>query len=367
MFDIPQVEPWLDQREADAAKLSVESNWISEGPNCKEFSEQLRQLIGSPFGVFAPNGTLALSLALMALDIGPGDEVLIPNTTFIGSANAVILAGAVPVFVDVDNKFFQIDIVAAKQKLTGKTRAIMPVHLYGTACDMYAVRNFAGNYNLKIIEDSAQGIGVSHKGQHVGGFGDAGCFSFFADKTITTGEGGFVVCSDEKIYENLKYLRNQGRLSAGTFVHPMKGYNFRITDVQAAIGLAQLSKLGEIIEKKSKIFNWYLELLDDHKNIRILGTTPESTHVPFRCVLISTDAHELMAHLNEKGVQSRSFFYPMHRQPCFSTGNLGLSEKEDDYANSIYGYENGLCLPIFPTLRREHVEYISKIITEFYR
>jgi len=177
---IPQVEPWLGEEEAIAASKVIATNWISEGPNCAAFSERLRDLIGTPYGVFAPNGTLALALALMALGLGPGDEVLIPDITFIGSANAAIMVGATPIFVDVDSNTYQISLSHADALITPRTRAIMPVHLYGTACDMEAVQAFAMRHALKIVEDAAQGIGVFYRERHVGSFGDAGCFSFFS-------------------------------------------------------------------------------------------------------------------------------------------------------------------------------------------
>lgn len=367
---IPQVIPWLGEEEAAAAASTISSNWISEGPNCAAFSQRLNDLIGVSYGVFAPNGTLALVLALMALGIGPGDEVLIPDITFIGSANAVVMVGATPIFVDVDRQTFQIDLTFADSLVTARTRAIMPVHLYGTACDMTTVHAFAGRHGLKTVEDAAQGVGVMYKGRHVGGFGDAGCFSFFSDKTITTGEGGYVVCQNPDIYERLRYLRNQGRQNAGSFIHPMIGYNFRFTDIQAAIGLVQLSKLDTIITRKQLVLSWYKQDLSDIRDIRILGPAPESTHTPFRCVLIAPRANELMAHLDHRGVQSRSFFSPMHSQPCFTTWFKTKTHvpslRDEDYPNAIYGSRNGLCLPAFPTLSRDQVAYIAAQIVEFY-
>lgn len=367
---IPQVQPWLGQEEAAAAARAVTDNWITEGPRSKELSEKLNQLIGVPYGVFAPNGTLALVLGLIALGIKSGDEVLVPNITFIGSANAVLMLGAVPVFVEVERVTFQIDVTKAEGLVNGRSRAIMPVHLYGTACNMRAVQAFAHRHGLHIIEDAAQGIGVSYFGRHVGGLGDVGCFSFFADKTLTTGEGGYVVCRDAAVYDRLRLLRNQGRFDRGSFIHPMIGYNFRMTDLQSAIGLVQFAKLDAIIERKSQILAWYRAELEDIAQVRILPAETGSTHVPFRCVLIAERASMLMKHLEDHGVQSRSFFYPLHMQPCFVDWAKTLScppaLDDKDYPNSIFGYENGVCLPIFPTLSREQVRLIGSRIREFY-
>jgi perosamine synthetase len=179
---IPQVQPWLEQEEAAAAAATVTENWITEGPKTQEFSNRLNQLFGVRFGVFAPNGTLALVLGLMALGIGPGDEVLVPDITFIGAANAVIMLGAKPVFVEVEPLTYQIDLRHPATLVTDRTRAIMPVHLYGTSCDLVAITVFARQHHLLIIEDAAQGIGVTFNGRPVGGWGDVGCFSFFAEK-----------------------------------------------------------------------------------------------------------------------------------------------------------------------------------------
>jgi perosamine synthetase len=319
--------------------------------------------------VFAPNGTLALALALMALEIGPGDEILIPDITFIGSANAALLSGAVPVFVDVDRDSFQIDLAHAARLVGPRTRAIMPVHLYGSACDMTAVCAFANQHGLLVIEDAAQAIGVMHRGQHAGSFGDAGCFSFFADKTLTTGEGGFVVCKEEKVYERLRLLRNQGRLNAGTFLHPSIGYNFRITDIQAAIGLVQMRKLPEIVARKHQIYEWYKQDLAPIAAVRLLGPASESNHVPFRAVILAENAFDLMAFLTESAVQAREFFHPMHSQPCFAglvDADNARFRRHEDYPNANYGYSRGVCLPIYPTLRREQVSYIAQKIGAFY-
>lgn len=366
---IPQVCPWLGQAEAEAVTKVIENNWITEGQKSQEFSSKLNKLIGVPYGVFAPNGTLALVLGLMALGIKAGDEVLVPNITFIGSANAVLMLGAVPVFVEVENITFQINVKKAESLISERTRVIMPVHLYGGSCDMKEVMEFSLKHKLKVIEDAAQGIGVSYYGQHVGSFGDVGCFSFFADKTLTTGEGGYVVCKDKSIFDRLSLLRNQGRFDRGSFIHPAIGYNFRITDLQAAIGLVQLSKLDQIIERKRKIISIYTDLLKMVPQVHILGVKKGSTHVPFRCVLIAERAHELMKHLENNGIQSRNFFFPLHKQPCFNEElkTLQLPFLDDaDYPNSNYGYENGLCLPAFPTLSYDDINYIADKVTEFY-
>ncbi|KAB8145766.1 DegT/DnrJ/EryC1/StrS family aminotransferase [Chloroflexia bacterium SDU3-3] len=370
-MQIPQVSPWLGEEEQAAAAQAVADNWITEGPRCAAFSQQLNALMGAEYGVFAPNGTLALVLGLLALGIGPGDEVLIPDTTFIGSATAVAMVGATPVFVEVTRDTYQIDVASCAQALTPRTRAVMPVHLYGMCADMGAVMAFARQHGLLVIEDAAQALGVRYQGKHAGTFGDVGCFSFFADKTITTGEGGYVVCRDAAVHERLRLLRNQGRLDRGSFIHPAVGYNFRITDMQAAVGLAQLAKLDEIIRRKRAILGWYAHDLADLPEVQLLPVEPGSEHVPFRVIILANHAHDLMAHMGARGVQPRTFFYPLHRQPCFARlsraqgGPLDLDDAR--FPNAIRGYERGVSLPVFPTLTREQVRYVCGAVRSFYR
>lgn len=366
---VPQVFPWLSEEEKEEVNSVLDANWITEGPKTDEFSKQLNKLIGTEYGVFAPNGTLALFLGLLALGIGKGDEVIVPDTTFIASANAVILTGATPVFVDVCRENYQIDILKCEQVITPNTKAIMPVHLYGMIANMNKVVQFAEKYKLKIIEDAAQAIGVTYYERHAGTFGDIGCFSFFADKTITTGEGAYVVCKDKKIYERLLLLRNQGRFNRGSFIHPEVGYNFRITDIQAAIGLVQLKKLDKIIERKQKILGLYKQELKELSQIDFLKVEQGSTYVPFRVVIFYKQAQKLMQYLSERQIQTRTFFYPLHKQPCFQYldkkqgGMLNLNDAY--FENALYGYERGICLPVFPTLSEDQIRYVCNMIKEF--
>tara|TARA_R110002126_G_scaffold106301_1_gene241194 strand:+ start:5860 stop:6966 length:1107 start_codon:yes stop_codon:yes gene_type:complete len=361
---INQFEPYIGEEEYIAIKGCFDDNWITEGKRSESFSKKLLDLTGAKYGVFAQNGTLALYLALRAIDIKPGDEVIVPNFTFIASANAVEMVGATPIFVDVDIESLQIDIEECKKVLTGNTKAIMPVHIYGMSVDMSKVLEFAKTNNLRVVEDAAQGIGVTWDGKHTGTFGDVGCFSFFADKTITTGEGGYVVTNNEEIYKKLLYLRNQGRLNRGSFIHPEIGYNFRITDIQAAIGLVQISKLSDIIEKKKNLLNEYKNQLSNISGIKIIEPPAESlsNHIPFRVVLICEQPVEnLMKYFTDKDIETRTVFYPLHRQPCYG---LGLSD--EDFKNSIYAYEHGICLPSYPTLSFDKVAYICDTIKEYY-
>lgn len=367
---IPQVSPWLGTAERDAVMAAVEDNWITEGPRSAAFVDQLLELTGAPHGVLAPNGTLALVLALLAIGVGPGDEVIVPDITFIGSATAVSMVGATPVFAEVNNVNYQIDLAECDRLISPRSKAIMPVHLYGMTADMDALMAFARQHGLLVIEDAAQAVGVHYRGQHAGTFGDIGIFSFFADKTITTGEGGFVVCRDEATFDRLRLLRNQGRLDRGSFIHEAIGYNFRMTDLQAAIGLTQLARLPEIQERKRQIWEWYKEDLRDVSAVRFLEVQEGSDFTPFRAVIFGAKGHDLMSHLAANDVQPRTFFYPLHRQPCFqhlaTEAGGGYDLGDEHYPNSIEGFDTGVVLPIFPTLEREQVAYVATQVRNFY-
>jgi perosamine synthetase len=365
---VPQFLPYIGNDEYRAIASCFEANWITEGPKAKEFSEKLLQLTGAKYGVFAPNGTLALYLALKAAGIRPGDHVIVPDFTFIGTANAVEMAGAIPVFADVNRKNFQVDMAAAQQLVSPDVKAIIPVHIYGTAANMDEIMPFAKTHNLAVIEDAAQAIGVRYKGKHTGTFGHAGCFSFFADKTITTGEGGYIVTNDEKIYNNLLFLRNQGRKDRGTFIHPEIGYNFRMTDIQCAIGLMQLTRLEKIAQIKKEVFAQYKNLLSPVEEIDFFIPEANADFIPFRVGILCKKAHELMDYMKQRGIEPRTFFYPLHLQPCYTAhphfehmkGNSG------SFPNTVFGYEHGICLPTFASITTEQINLVCNTIKAFY-
>ena len=362
-MNIPQFMPMLGEEEFNSIKDCFDANWFTEGPKAKAFKEKLLELTGAKYGEFAPNGTLAIYLALKAAGIGPGDEVLVPNFTFIASANSVLMVGATPVFVDVDCNL-QIDVEECKKKLTSHTAAIMPAHMYGTCGNMEAIVDFAKQHELIVVEDAAQALGVHWNGKHAGTFGDVGTFSFFADKTITCGEGGFVVTNNEKIAEELIYLRNQGRINRGTFVHPAVGFNFRITDIHAAIGLVQFGKLEWIRNRKLEIYNKYKEKLGDQDRFVFFEPMNNSTYIPFRVCIVDKElkSSEVIQTLKEAGVEPRTFFYPLHKQPCFSDLVKQYNYSESDFEMSNKMYDGGICLPTFLQITDEEISYICDVI-----
>jgi len=367
---VPQFMPFVGMEEYEAIKSCFEDNWITEGPKAAEFSVKLLEIIGSKYGVFAPNGTLSLYLALRAMGIGAGDEVIVPDFTFIASANAVEMAGARPVFVDVNCQDLQIRIDDCERVRTAKTKAIMPVHIFGFAANMTEIMAYAKEHDLMVIEDAAQALSVNWNGKGCGSFGDTGSFSFFADKTLTTCEGGFVTTDDEEIYNNLLLLRNQGRLHRGTFTHPAIGYNFRMNDVQAAIGLAQIKKLPEIIERKQRNYNLYREALAGIEQIELLSPADKvEPYVPFRVVLRTKEApsNHLMGFMSMNDIEARTFFYPLHLQPCFGIWQDDERHDAKHFEVAEHAYNHGVCLPSFAALTESQILYVCDVIKEYYR
>ena len=373
---VPQFMPWIGDEEYKAIRSCFEQNWITEGPKTKEFVRQMLQLTGAEYGVMAPTGTLGLYLALKGAGVGPGDEVIVPDFTFLASASAVEMTGATPIFCDVTPYNFQIDTASAQEKITSKTKAIMPVHIYGMSANMEKVLELAERKNLLIVEDAAQAVGVKYKStrtgwlpKHCGTFGATSMFSFFADKTVTMGEGSFVATNDPAIYDKLLYMRNQGRKNRGSFVHPEIGYNFRTTDILTAVGLVQLGKIEEMKARKTRILNLYHELLDGLDEVRFIKVEPGTDpYIPFRVAILAEQAHKLMEYMGTKEIEPRTFFYPLHRQPCFQryAKDRGINLDDRNFPNAIYGYENGVCLPSFVTLTEEQIEYVCKTVKEFY-
>ncbi|MEO8349314.1 MAG: DegT/DnrJ/EryC1/StrS family aminotransferase, partial [Acidobacteriota bacterium] len=276
---IPVWEPVLDGNEKRYVLDCLETNWISSlGSYLTRFEESVATYCGVPHGVACSSCTTALHLALVALGIGPGDEVLVPDFTLIVSANTVIQAGARPVLVDVDPKTWCLDPARLEEKIGPRTRAVMPVHMYGHPCDMPAIGEIARRRGLLVIEDCAEAHGAEIDGRKVGSFGDAACFSFYGNKILTTGEGGMVLCRDAALAAKLRLLRNQA-FAEPRFVHREIGYNYRLTNVQAAIGLAQSEKVVEKIEKKREIARWYAEAFAGVPDVELPWEAPNARNV----------------------------------------------------------------------------------------
>ena len=361
-YKVPQLIPYVGKEELKNLEQVIAKQWITEGPFSQEFIEIIKEFTGAKYAVLANNGTLALYLSILALDIGIGDEVIVPDFTFIASATSIVFSGATPVFVDVDKDNLNIDVTKIEAAITKKTKAIMPVHLYGQAVNMDPILEIAKKYKLKIIEDAAQGYGVYYKGKHTGTIGDIGMISFFADKTVTTGEGAVILTNNEDVYNKLRFLRNQGRLDSGTFEHLHLGMNFRMTDLQCAVGVAQLKKFDRIQSIKTHNFELYYKLLKDIKEIDFVKIEDYSNFVPFRVNLKVSKQKKLIDFLEESSIQTRGFFYPLHRQPCLSF----LAYKDDEFPVSNDLNKTGVSLPVFCDLTEEQIKYVCLKIRKFY-
>ncbi len=351
-----QIEPWLDQDELDAIASCIDARWLTEGPQAAKFLAQIQEETGAQHAVLAPNGTLGLFLALLALDLPRDSEILIPAFTFYASASSAVFAGLKPVFVDADPQTFNLDSSALESLVTERTKAIMPVHVYGHSAPLDEVCAFAEKHHLVVIEDAAQAYGVTYQGRHAGTWGDVGVISFFSDKTITTGEGAVVLTNDTPLYEKLRLLRNQGRPHSGTFVHDSLGMNFRMTDLQCAVGNVQLGKLPRIIARKSENHARYVANLSGIPGVRWLQVQPGSTHIPFRFAMVSDRQKQVVAALEENGVQTRGFFYPLHLQPALQQYAQGPLPVAEDLA------ANGICLPIHHELTAARIDEMCEII-----
>lgn len=353
---ITQVEPNFDDDERNAVQQCLDRRWLTEGPCAAEFLSAIQRETGSRYAVLAPNGTLGLFLALLALDMPRGGEILIPSFTFYASASAAVFAGLTPVFVDVDPQTYNLDIESIEKHVTDRTVAVMPVHIYGHCAPLDKVADFAARRGIRVIEDAAQAYGVAYQGRHAGVWGDVGVISFFADKTVTTGEGGVVLTQDEATLERLQLLRNQGRRSSGTFRHEALGMNFRVTDLQCAVGLGQLRKLSAITEAKQRNHARYTENLRDVTGVRVMSTQPGSDHIPFRFAFRTDRRDAVVDALESAGVQSRSFFFPLHLQPVlerYARGPLPVAEEL---------YAQGICLPVHDRLAPSDIDGITDII-----
>ncbi|NPV58105.1 MAG: DegT/DnrJ/EryC1/StrS family aminotransferase [Actinobacteria bacterium] len=362
-ISIPVYKPSLDGKEREYVLECIDSSWISSrGKFIGLFEHEFARYVGAHYAAGVPNGTIALHLCMLALGVGPGDEVIIPTLTYISSANCVTYTGATPVFADSRESDWQIDPNDIARRITANTKAIMAVHLYGGACDMDALTTIASENSLFLVEDCAEGIGTLYKGKHVGGFGDIAAFSFFGNKTITTGEGGMVVTNDETLYERVTRFRGQGLAKYREYWHDIVGYNYRMTNICAAIGLAQLERVETFLERKRKIAERYRERLEGLP--LTLQSEPDGVRHSYWMVSILLDDHTdrdpLRDHLAKKGVETRPFFNPIHTMPMYAS-----RFQRFPVAESLS--RRGINLPSWPDLELELVDFICNSIIEYFQ
>ncbi|MBT6563827.1 MAG: DegT/DnrJ/EryC1/StrS family aminotransferase [Candidatus Scalindua sp.] len=331
---IPVNEPLLIGNEKKYLNECIDTNWISsEGPFVKRFEDEFATRMGRKHGIAVSNGTAAIDIAVEVLGIGEGDEVILPTFTIISCVLQIVRSGATPVLVDSDPLTWNMDITQIKAKITPRTKAIMVVHIYGLPVDMDPILDLCERYDLKMIEDAAEMIGQTYRGRPCGSFGDLSTFSFYPNKHITTGEGGMVLTDDEELAEKCRSMRNLCFQREQRFVHDKLGWNYRMTNLQAALGLAQLEQLERFVDKKRTIGKTYTKLLKGIKEIQLpLEKTDyaENIYWVYGIVLkddIPFDAKEAMQKLGKQGIGTRPFFWPMHLQPVLLENNLFQGEK----------------------------------------
>lgn len=357
---IPQIEPWIDGTELEELADVIHSTYITENQKTAEFIASIETLTGSSHAIATSNGTMAIVAALLASGIGNGDEVIVPDLTFIASSNAVVLTGAKPVFVDVDMTSGCLDVDATELAITTKTKAIMPVHLYGHMVEMDRLMLMADRRGLIVIEDAAEAFGATYNGRHAGTFGRFGIFSFFANKTITCGEGGVILCQSPEDYKALYRIKNHGRDKKGIFIHESIGYNFCFTDLQAAIGVAQLRKFEKIMEGKARLMKRYQAHLSGIDLVEVMAPADTVKSNYWFINILVPDPASLSEFLEMKKIGTRRFFYPLHMQPCYS------SEAHSVCPNSRALYESGLSLPSSPLLEDDDIERVCNSIREYF-
>jgi perosamine synthetase len=330
---VPVNEPLLDGNEEKYLVECVRTGWISsEGPFVTRFEEQIAARVGRKHGVAVANGSVALDAAVVALGLGPGDEVILPTSTIISCAAAIVRAGATPVLVDCDPRTWNMEIGQVEARITSRTKAIMAVHIFGLPVDMDPLLALARKHGLKIIEDAAEVIGQTYRGRSCGSFGDISTFSFYPNKHVTTGEGGMLVTDDLSLAARCRSLRNLCFKPEQRFVHDELGWNFRLSNLQAALGVAQLERLDKSVATKRRMGARYTELLAGTRGIQLpLASAPYADNIywVYAVVLDDTvpfDAKEAMARLAARGIGTRPFFWPMHEQPVFS--RMGLFSGE---------------------------------------
>ncbi|MGE7769399.1 DegT/DnrJ/EryC1/StrS family aminotransferase [Viridibacillus arvi] len=357
-FKYPISKPSLTDLERTNVIKAYDSTWISSsGEFITMFEKDFAKYNSVNYGIAVSNGTTALHLAMEALNIGRGDEVIVPDLTFAATINAVLHAGATPIIVDIDKNTWCISVDAIKNALSERTKAIIPVHLYGQTCDMDEIMAIAHHNNLYVIEDCAEAHGAKYKNKKVGSIGHVGCFSFFANKIITTGEGGMCLTNDTKLAEKLCILRDHGMSREQKYFHEEVGYNYRMTNIQAAIGVAQLQRIDEILEKRTQIDLLYRNYLENIDELFLQENLPEIEKVTWLfSVLVKEEYREkLMQELKVASIDSRPFFFPLSEMPIYK-------EYSTDVKNSKIISKMGLNLPTYLELDKENIIDITTTI-----
>jgi perosamine synthetase len=354
--------PEMTGSELVLVKGVLDSNFLNDGDVTEEFAGRIAKLVDAKFSVGVTSGTSAIYLSLMALGIGNGDEVIVPDITFIATANAVSMTGATPVLADVDPDTLNLSVKAVEAAITSRTKAVVPVHVSGRAADIEKIVTIAREQGIGVVEDAAEALCSRHNGRHLGTFGQTGCFSFSPNKVITTGQGGVIVTNDENVFHRLRELKDQGRPMRGTGgadVHPSLGFNFKLTNLQAAVGLGQLEQLEPRMERIRRTYSIYRDQLAGTTGIRILPFNIDAGEQPQWIDALAERRDQLDEFLAKNGIGCRRFWFPLHTQKPY------LRDDKNFPASTRVG-KKAIWLPSAFQMTDDDVRSVCQLITKFY-
>jgi perosamine synthetase len=364
MMKIPLSRPDVTEDDIEAVVEVLKTPYLSLGPKIEEFERKLAQYVGSKYAVAVNSGTSGLHLAVKALGLGERDEVITTPFSFVASANCILFERATPVFVDIDPGTFNMDVEKIEEKITKRTRAILPVHVFGRPCNMTSIRQVARERKLMVIEDACEALGAEWKGRRVGTFGSCAVFAFYPNKQMTMGEGGVIVTDSRRVAELCRSLRNQGRSANGRWLkHTRLGYNYRITDIQCALGVSQLERLDMILEKRNRVADHYIERLAQIADVKAPVPGPGGRMSWFVFVVLLKDNYgqpqrrRLMELMAEAGVETSNYFPPIHLQPLYRKA-FGYKRGDFPHTESVAG--RTLALPFHTNLSGEEIDYVCE-------
>lgn len=361
---IPISQPSITQLEIDYVTDVLKSGWVSSlGEYITKFEESFAAYCGTKYALTTSSGTTGIHLALATYGIKAGDEVIVPDLTFVATANAVAYTGAKVVLVDIEEDTLCIDPVQIEKAITEKTKAIIPVHLYGHPANMIAINQLAQQYSILVLEDAAEAHGAEINGQKVGSLGNCGIFSFYGNKMITSGEGGMITTNDEEFYQKAKYLRDHAMSRSKRYWHDDLGYNYRITNMQAALGFAQLERIDEFINKRVEIFSQYQKNLLDIPGIKLNFTANTVANIYWLICLeiegyTETNRNNLMEALSLNGIDTRPYFYPISDLPMYKNEQISTP-----ITHKVY--QRGINLPSHFALTNQEIDYICSSIRAY--
>jgi perosamine synthetase len=353
---MPAYEPFFGEEEKLNLIEVINSGWISEGKFCRECEFFLKNFANREHALITNNGTAALMIGMLALGINKSDDIIVPSLSHAADPNSISTIGANPIFADVEQNTMCMSVRNIEKVITHKTKAILYVCAYGSSDNLQEIEDYAKKNKLLFINDCAPAIGSEFNNRPIASYGDISMLSFFADKTVTMGEGGMLLSNDKKIIDEANIYKHDGRKERGHDLIERKGFNFRITELQAAIGIAQLNRIKETIKQKKVVRDIYKSLLGSSSDIRIFEPEYVSNYNPHRVIVFVKNAKETIIKLNKKGIGARSMFHPMHLQPIYKT--------DGEFPNTESIFNQGICLPSAPNLSKENIENIVNIIKE---